>query len=306
VKPALLIVDDEESVRESFRLVLQDDYDLAFAEDAKTTLRALKTQSFNLCLLDIMLPDGSGLDLLRQMKRRDESIDVIMVTALQGFETGLDAMKGKAQDYITKPFKIDELRGLIKRVLAKQSLKQEKHSVRSEINEPKPLCLRGSSQAVQALAKKIKTVASSETPICIIGERGSGVEEVTRQIHKRSSRAHGPFVTLNCSNPSERQLERELFGEETQDKLTQVSKLEFADKGTLYLKQVDRLPLHIQDKFMAILSKETIFQPERMPVTLDIRVIASSEMDLTSKFAKRFFRKDFYRFIHGFVFLYLL
>src|SRR5581483_4103782 len=102
MRPSLLIVDDEEGVRESFRMALRDDYRLTFAEDAKSALRVLKKGYFDLFLLDIMLPDGSGLDLLQQVKRRDEGIEVIMVTALQGVETALTAMKDKACDYITK------------------------------------------------------------------------------------------------------------------------------------------------------------------------------------------------------------
>ncbi|HEY5040327.1 MAG TPA: response regulator, partial [bacterium] len=98
MKPVILVVDDEESVRESFRLALQDEYALTFAEDAKSTLKLIKSQSFDLCLLDIMLPDGSGIDLLRQIKRRDEFIDVIMVTALTSIDTALDAMKLGAYD----------------------------------------------------------------------------------------------------------------------------------------------------------------------------------------------------------------
>ncbi|HET9870216.1 MAG TPA: response regulator, partial [bacterium] len=99
MKPSLLIVDDEESVRESFRLALQDDYDLTFGEDSKSTLAILKSRVFDLVLLDIMLPDGSGMDLLRQVKRRGESMDVIMVTALQSIDTALEAMKWGAYDY---------------------------------------------------------------------------------------------------------------------------------------------------------------------------------------------------------------
>src|SRR5581483_8812381 len=106
--------------RESFRMALRDDYRLTFAEDAKSALRELKKGSFDLCLLDIMLPDGSGLDLLQQVKRRDEGIEVIMVTALQGVETALTAMKDKACDYITKPFRVDDLLTLIPKVLARR------------------------------------------------------------------------------------------------------------------------------------------------------------------------------------------
>jgi two-component system response regulator AtoC len=293
VKPALLIVDDEENVRESFRQVLQKDYDLVFAEDAKSTLRLLKAQTFNLCLLDIMLPDGSGLDLLRQMKRRDESIDVIMVTALQGVQTGLDAMKGEAKDYITKPFQIDELRGLIKKTLAKRSLEKEV----PPSYEPKPLCLTGTSGKVQDMMKKMEKMAQSEKPFCLVGERGSGAEEIAREIHLNSRRAEGPFVILNCSLP-EALLERELFGGETEGRLPQIGKLEFADRGTLFLKQIDRLPLGIQDKLLTVLSGEALWSPESgTHLSLDIRLIGSSEVNLSVPYFKRFFTKDFYRFL---------
>jgi two-component system response regulator AtoC len=293
VKPVLLIVDDEESVRESFRQVLQNDYDLVFAEDAKSTLRLLKTQTFNLCLLDIMLPDGSGLDLLRQMKRRDESIDVIMVTALQGVQTGLDAMKGKAKDYITKPFQIDELRGLIKKTLAKRSLEKEV----PPSYELKPLCLTGTSRRIQELIKKMKKMVSSARPLCLVGERGSGVEEIAREIHSKSQRAQGPFVTLNCSLP-EALLERELFGGETEGRLPQVGKLEFADKGTLFLKQIDRLPLGIQEKLLEVLPGKTLRSQESATrLKLDIRLIGSSDVKLAVPHSKRFFTKNFYRFL---------
>ncbi len=296
MKPALLIVDDEESVRESFRMVLQNDYDLAFAEDAKSTLRLLKKQTFNLCLLDIMLPDGSGLDLLRQMKRLDESIDVIMVTALQGVETGLNAMKGEARDYITKPFNIEELRGLIKKVLSKKTMEMKKNAL-SELGASEILWLKGPSKAVRDLARKMGRMAFSKKPVCLIGERGSGVEEAAREIHLKSRRAQGPFVTLNCALP-ENILERELFGGETDGKIPQIGKLEFADKGTLFLKQIDRMPLSIQEKLMAVFNHKSLLSRESgTRIRPDIRVVGSSEMDLITKFSRRFFTDDFYRFI---------
>ena len=295
MKPVLLIVDDEESVRESFRLALQDDYDLVFAEDAKTTLRVLNSQPFDLCLLDIMLPDGSGLDLLRQMKRRDESIDAIMVTALQGVETALDAMKGEARDYITKPFKIDELRGLIKKVLAKRDLERETRFLKAEITQQKPLCLTGTSKVLQELVKKVEAATKSETPVYLMGEEGTGVEEVARQIHLGSRRKKRSFVTLVCSSESEKQLERELFGEEIKGKLPQLGKLEFAHKGTLFLKQIDRLSLEIQNKLMAVFTNKKMFRLEsESQIPLDVRVIASSDVDLAAKADKGLFLKDFY------------
>ncbi len=304
MKPVLLIVDDEESVRESFRLTLQDDYSLTFAEDAKTTLRILKSQSFDLCLLDIMLPDGSGLDLLRQIKRRDESIDVIMVTALTGVDTALEAMKMGAYDYITKPYKIDELYELIKRVLTKRALQKENRFLREEMNQRKPVSLIGHSKALQELTKKISGVAKADLPVLITGEMGSGVEEAAREIHAQSLREKGSFIVVPCASFPKNQLERELFGEEgdeTKNKQPQIGKLEFADKGTLFLDQADRLPLDLQDKLMKVfLEKKMSRLGSQVQFPLDIRVISSTDTDLPQGVEKGAVRKDFYQFLNSF------
>ena len=304
VKPVILIVDDEESVRESFRLALQDEYHLAFAEDAKATLRILKSQTFDLCLLDIMLPDGSGLDLLKQIKRRDETIDVIMVTALTGVDTALEAMKSGAYDYITKPYKIDELYELIKRVLAKRSLEKENRFLREEISAKKPVCLLGGSKAIQELGKKISAAAKSDSEVFLQGEMGSGVEEVAREIHNQSPRNRGPFITVSCGSFSKAQLEKELFGEEgdeTKGKSPQIGKLEFADGGILFLNQVDRLPAEIQEKLLKALSDRKIYRTgSQVSVPLDIRVVASSDADMAALLSRGTFRKDLHQFLNAF------
>ena len=304
MKPNLLIVDDDESVRDSFRLALQDDYDLTFAEDAKTTLKVLKSQIFDLCLLDIMLPDGSGLDLLKQVKRRDESIDVIMVTALTGVDTALEAMKWGAYDYITKPYRIDELYELIKRVLAKRALEKENRFLRLEMNRKKPVSLVGSSRALQEVAKKISSAAKSDLPVLILGEMGTGTDEVAREIHQDSSRSQGPFITLSCASLSKSQMERELFGEEgdeSRNKTPQIGKLEFADQGVLFLDQVDRLSLELQEKLIKAFSEKKISRlGSQVSVSLDVRVIAASEADLGLAADKGTFRRDLFLFLNSF------
>ncbi len=303
MKPVLLIVDDEESVRESFRLALQDDFELTFAEDAKSTLRILKNQTFDLCLLDIMLPDGSGIDLLRQIKRRDENLDVIMVTALTGVDTALEAMKLGAYDYITKPYKIDELYELIKRVLTKRTLEKENRFLRGEFQQRKPVSLVGESKPLQEVLKKITDLAKSDLPVLITGEMGTGIEEAAREIHFRGSREKGPFVTVACAALSKNFLEKELFGEEADDaklRQPQIGKLEFADRGILFLEQVDRLPLEIQDKLMRVFSEKKCSRVgSQVSMTLDIRVIASSDMDLSMAADKGFFRRELFQFLNS-------
>jgi len=306
VKPLILVVDDEESVRESFRLALQDDYELAFAEDVKSTLKILRTQAFDLCLLDIMLPDGSGLDLLRQIKRRDDLIDVIMVTALTGVDTALDAMKLGAYDYITKPYKIDELYELIKRVLSKRNLEKENRFLRGELNNKRLTGLIGSSKAIVELNKKITGIAKADLPVLIHGEIGSGAEDVAREIHRQSQRQRLAFITVHCGSipHSKGRFENEIFGEEGDEgksKAPQIGKLEFADGGTLFLDQVERLPLDIQEKLMRVFTAKKMVRPVNSVFTpIDIRVIASTETDLKSLMEKGSFRKDLYEYLFSF------
>ena len=304
MRPVILIVDDEESVRESFRMVLQDEYDLAFAEDSKATLRILKTQSFDLCLLDIMLPDGSGMDLLRQIKRRDESIEVIMVTALTGIDTALEAMKLGAYDYITKPYKVDELYEMIKRVLKKNALEKENRYLREEMSQMRPAGLLGRSQAFQEELKIISKATQTDIPVLITSEMGCGCEETAREIHFRSSRSRGPFITLSCASFAKVHLEKELFGEEGDESKNmppQIGKLEFADKGTLFLNQVDRIPLETQDKLLKLLIQKKITRVGgQSSAPLDVRVIASTDADLHMLTGEGFFRRDFYQFLNVF------
>ncbi|HVZ81032.1 MAG TPA: sigma-54 dependent transcriptional regulator [bacterium] len=253
----LLIVDDEEGVRESFRMALQDQYALTFAADARSALKELKRSGFDLCLLDIMLPDGSGLDLLEQVKRRDPDIEVIMVTALQGVETARTAMKGKARDYITKPFRVDDLLELIPQVLARRKGTgdaQTEGLLRAE--------WRG------GLGADLSGTARSGKAVWIVGEPGTGIEEAAREVHRSGPGARGPFVRLECGSIGEGALERELFGVEKKGKASQVGKVEFAQGGSLFLVDADKLPEELQTRLARALSPQALGRP-------DVRLIAS-------------------------------
>jgi DNA-binding NtrC family response regulator len=282
-------------------LSLQGEYDLVFAEDTKTALRILKKQAFDLCLLDLLLPDGSGLDLLRQIKRKEEDLDVIVVTALTGIDVALGAMKLGAYDYITKPYKADDLFELVRRVLAKRNLEKENRFLRQEVTPQKTAQLLGTSQSIRDVVREIAAAAKSEGPILIQGEIGSGVEEVAREIHSQSSVSRGPFIKFHCSSIPKGQLEKELFGEagdENRNKFAQIGKLEFADGGILFLHQVDRLPLETQDKLLKVFNERKMLRPgSHFSMGVNIRVIASANVKLLENLEKGTFRKDFYSFL---------
>lgn len=282
----LLIVDDEESVRESFRLALQDKYQLTFAEDIKSALKALKLRDYDLCLLDILLPDGSGLDLLKQAKRRDETLDVIMVTALQGVDTALDAMKLGAYDYVTKPYKLDDLYAVIHRALMKRKLERENRYLREERQHHQPLVFLGSSPVLREFRLKVEGMAGADFPVLMTGETGSGQEDIAREIHRLSPRSRGPFIRLDGSSVPRGHWEVELFGWESDDsrkQTSQIGKLDFAQGGTLFLDQADSMPAQVQDRLAKTLTEKRFNRLDsKASQSLDIRLIASLEGDYPS------------------------
>ncbi len=279
----LLIVDDEESVRESFRLALQDKYELTFAEDIKSALKAIKLREYDLCLLDILLPDGSGLDLLKQIKRRDETLDILMVTALQGVNTALEAMKLGAFDYVTKPYKLEDLYAILDRTLRKRELEREIRYFHEERQKEFSFLFLGTSPVMRELRQKIEKIASQDLPTLLSGKMGCAQEEVAREIHLLSSRAKSPFVRLDCFSVPRRQWDVELFGCEgnhSKGNQPQTGKLEFAQGGILFLDHIDSMPAPTQEKLAKVLSEKRFNRLDTHTVqTLDARIIASMETD---------------------------
>ncbi len=301
MKPTILIVDDEESVRESLKLILEGDYHLVFAVDAKSTLETLKSKAFDLCLLDILLPDGTGTDLLRQIKRRDDSLEAIMVTALQSVDTALEAMKLGACDYVTKPFQVKELLEKIKAALSKRNLKKGFRFLKDENERLIPASLTGKSKAIQGVHARIKELAQTGEAVLIRGEAGTGKADVAWEIHRQSPRQKGPFVTIACGTLSKSQLSLELYGREEKDEITkqdQIGKLEFAEHGTLYLEDVDKLSLETQDELAKIfLERKIQWGKKQKAISLDFRLIASSGKDLIPEVDNRKFRGAFYQLL---------
>lgn len=282
MKHQLLIVDDEEGVREAFRMALQDRYRLKFAASAKDTLKALKEDRFDLCLLDIMLPDGSGLDLLRQVKRRDPAIEVIMVTALQGVETALQAMKGRAHDYITKPFRVDQLLVKIQELLERREEGREG----TDENEGGLGQWRKEAVLAPSVRKSLEKAARQGAPVWLTAPKNNGTDQVARFLHEKSGRPQGPFVVLDCVSLSSQALELELFGEDRKNRAPSVGKVEFALGGTLFLSGADRLPAGIQSRLAEHLPKVQEGGP-------GIFLIASGEGEPKARSKEPVFEKAF-------------
>ncbi|MDD5383138.1 MAG: sigma-54 dependent transcriptional regulator [Candidatus Margulisbacteria bacterium] len=301
-KANILVVDDEKSMRDSMQLLLKDDYNLHLAKSGKEAIAIVKSQPIDLVLLDIRLPEIDGIEVLKLIKGHDDSIEVIMVTAVVTVKKAVEAIRIGAYDYITKPFDIDALQDQVKKVLEKRNLLQENTSLRQIIDRDFQFeKIVGKSKEIREIFKTVDDVARSNATILITGESGTGKELVARAIHNRSPRQDKLFVAVNCAAIPENLLESELFGHE-QGSFTgaierQIGKFEIASGGTLFLDEIGSLPLAMQAKLLrAIQEKEVQRIGASHPTPVDARLISATNSDLRAAIKKYKFREDlFYR-----------
>src|SRR2546425_11878154 len=214
-RPVVLVVDDDPGVRESFRLILEDHYDVVDVPDGPTALDVVRTSTVDLVLLDIRLPGMDGIEVLERIKVLDEGIEVILVTAVKTVRTAVDAMKLGAFDYLTKPFEEDELLSLSRRALEKRSLEREVAFLRSELARQHDFDeLVGQHPEMQKLYRLISQVARTTTTVVVSGESGTGKELIARAIHRQGPRRDKPFVAVNPAALSDPLVESGLFGHE--------------------------------------------------------------------------------------------
>jgi len=299
-KPNILVVDDEQGLRDSMQLLLQDRYRVHLAASGKEAVRIIKKNPIDLVLLDIRLPEIDGLEVLKIIKGIDDSIEVIMVTAVITVGKAVEAIRLGAYDYITKPFDIQSLSEQVAKLMEKKNLLRENLSLRQMIESD---CqfekIVGKSPQIRAVFKIIGEVAQSNATVLISGESGTGKELAARAIHNRSPRKDKLFVALNCAAIPENLLESELFGHEkgsfTGAADRQIGKFEIASGGTLFLDEIGSLPLPMQAKFLRALQEREI---ERVggsrPIPIDVRIVAATNSDLKAAIKERRFREDLY------------
>jgi len=298
----ILIVDDEAHLRDSLRFLLSPTYQLYFAANGTEALKLVTKVSPDLVLLDMRLPDISGLDVLKHIKETDRSIEVVMVTAVNTVSRAVEAIKLGAYDYLTKPFDIEGIQTLISKVLEKRSLQRENLYLKEEIEKKSQFeKIVGSSKLMKEVFSVISEVAKEDVTVLISGESGTGKELVARAIHNLSPRRERLFVPVNCAAIPENLIESELFGHErgsfTGAMERRIGKFEIADSGTLFLDEVGCLPLKLQGKLLRVLQEREI---ERLGgnklISVDVRIIAASNRDLAKEINKGNFRQDlFYR-----------
>ena len=240
LRPVALVVDDEESVRESFRLVLDQDYDVLDVPDGARALDIVRAHHVDIVLLDIRLPEMDGIEVLERIKALDDSVEVILVTAVKTVRTAVAAMKLGAFDYLTKPFEDEELLSLVRRAVEKRSLEREVTFLRGELARSRDRDeIIGEHPEMQKLARLVAQVARTTTTVLITGESGTGKELIARAIHHRGPRRDKPFVPVNPAAIPDALVESELFGHEkgafTGAHARKLGKFELAHGGTVFL-----------------------------------------------------------------------
>jgi DNA-binding NtrC family response regulator len=299
-KWTILVVDDERSLRDSLRLILEDEYNIEAAENGLKALEMIKGKEIDLALLDIRMPDLDGMEVLRRIKEFDPEIEVIMLTAMKTVVNAVSSMKMGAYDYVTKPFDVTELLTIIKRCLERKELLKENIYLKTEVTEGKGFGeIVGQSKKMKDIYALIQQVANNDTTIMINGESGTGKELVARAIHRTSSRAKNLFVALNCAAIPENLVESELFGHErgafTGAFERKVGKFEIASGGTLFLDEIGSLPLSMQGKLLRAIQEREIERVGGLKmIPVNVRLISASNSDLSLAIKEKTFREDLY------------
>ncbi|HEV8311225.1 MAG TPA: sigma-54 dependent transcriptional regulator [Methylomirabilota bacterium] len=300
VRPVVLVVDDDPGLRDSFRLILEDDYEVLEAADGLEAVEMVRTTQVDLVLLDIRLPGLDGIEVLEQIKSFDDKVEVILVTAVQTVRTAVAAMKLGAFDYVTKPFEEEEILPLVRRALEKRALDREVEYLRSELARQRDFDeLIGRHPHMQRLYQLIESVARAPVTVLIVGESGTGKELIARAIHHQGPARDGPFVPVNVAAISEGLLESELFGHErgafTGAFQKKLGKFELAHGGTLFLDEIATLRVDLQAKILRVLQEREI---ERVGGTrrikIDVRVVAATNADLRKAIQAGTLREDLY------------
>lgn len=297
----ILVVDDEQSVREFFEILLKKEgYEVVASSSGREGLQLIRDEDFDLIVTDLNMADGDGMFLLKEAKKLQSGVPVIMVTAFATTDSAVEAMKEGAFDYVSKPFKIDEIKMTIEKALQTRKLAYENKVLKSELQEKYSFAsLLGESSAMQRIYDLIKKTAVTRTNVLICGESGTGKELVARAIHFNSQRKDKPFVTVNCGAIPENLIESELFGHMkgafTGAVVNKQGLFEAAHNGTVFLDEIGELPLQMQVKLLRVIQERNFIRVGGTEnINVDVRIIAATNRDLAEEVAHGRFREDLY------------
>jgi DNA-binding NtrC family response regulator len=304
VKYRILVIDDEVVVGLSCMRILSSEkiYDVKIESEPKHGFEEALTGNYDLILLDIIMPELDGIEILRRIKEAGISSEVVIITGYATIQTAVEAIKLGAADYISKPFSPDELKIIIKRVIKHSALLKENIALRKELNLHKGFeGIIGESPEMEKVFSLIKRVAPTNVTVLITGESGTGKELISKAIHRLSLRNGKPFIACDCSALAPTLLESELFGHVKGSFsgaiATKKGLFEIADKGTLFLDEISNISLEIQSKLLRVLETCIIRKVGDINEhTIDIRLITSTNRELSRMIKEKAFREDlFYR-----------
>jgi len=300
-KPSILLIDDDDSLRRVMEFSLVEaGYTVRTASSGEDGLRLFEQEAGDAVVTDITMPGMGGMEVLARIREKDEQLPVIVITAYGTIESAVEAMKKGAFDYITKPFNRDELRMTLEKALTLRRLQRENLELRAAVTDRYSFAgIIGTSDALKNVLDLAGRVAPSEASVLITGESGTGKELLARGIHVNSTRAHGPFVAVNCASIPEGLIESELFGHvkgaftgAVRDK---AGKFELARGGTLFLDEIGDLRIDLQAKILRALQER---QVDRVggnhPLAVDVRVLAATNKDIERAVKEGAFREDLY------------
>ncbi len=292
----VLIVDDEADIRELVAGVLEDEgFAPRTAANSDDALTALDERRPSLVILDIWLQGSrlDGLELLDEIKRRDASIPVLIISGHGNIDTAVAAIRKGAVDFIEKPFEADRLLHLVARATETERLRRENQALRAQVGQDDELT--GTSQAINQIRATIKKVAGTGSRVFITGPAGVGKEVAARMLHSWSTRADAPFVVLACACMDPHRVEEALFGIEDSNGTPRPGLLEQAHGGTLYLDEIADMPLNTQAKVLRVLTDQSFSRVGgQRQVKVDVRVISSTARDLKAEIERQAFREDLY------------
>jgi two-component system response regulator HydG len=299
-KPRILVVDDEEGMREVVQDTLErlGDVDVVTEGQSGRAVELVKDESFDLLITDIRMPGIDGVSLLRTARQNDPTLPVLMITGFPTVETAVECLKLGAVDYLTKPFLPDDLLANVKRFLEERRLKEENVLLRRQVSRDYGFDdLVGASKAMETVLETIRRIADADVDVLIIGETGTGKELVARAIHQRSRRGKERFVPVDCGAIPEHLLESEFFGYEkgafTGANARSIGLLEYADGGSFFLDEVGELPQLLQAKLLRALQERRIRRVgSKTETPVNVRVIAATGRDLDAMVAEGTFRQD--------------
>ena len=292
----ILVVDDEHDIRELVAGVLEDEgYETRTAADSDATLEAIATRRPSLVLLDVWLQGSrlDGLELLDEIKRRDPSIPVLVISGHGNLDTAVAAIRRGASDFIEKPFEAERLLLLVARATETERLRREVASLR--VSAGRESDLTGSSGAINAVRATLKRVAATGSRVLIMGPAGVGKEVAARLLHGWSNRVQAPFVIVSAARMTPERVEEELFGVEEGGDLVRPGLLEQAHGGTLFLDEIADMPIATQARILRVLTDQSFSRiGGTRIVKVDVRVVSATSRDLAHEITEGRFREDLY------------